>query len=96
MGWALTAVGRITAAVTIAAMFSMSTMSAVHEKMHQWAGEEEQPRQEGKDMSAMLRDQKVPADRQEADKNDVGARGKETRLPAVMIAMIHFRLLHSY
>jgi hypothetical protein len=73
----------------------MSGVAAMHEEMHQRTSEEEHPGKEGDDVSGMLRDQKVPADRQEAAKNNVCAGGEETLLYPSVIIVIHPRLPFS-
>jgi hypothetical protein len=59
------------------AMTPMTTMPAMHEDMQERTGEEQQPRQEHDDVTAMLGPQEVAADREEGDQHEAGARGQE-------------------
>jgi hypothetical protein len=71
-------------------------MAAMHEQVHERASEEKQPRQEGHDVGPMLSDQEVPADGQEAYKNDVGAGRKETSFPFLSLVVMQMIIGHVF
>jgi hypothetical protein len=67
-------------------------MAAMHEDVHQRAGEDQQERpipQVRDEMRPMLGHQIEPADRQKADQHEVRARGKEAAFSAIMTIVIH-------
>ena len=73
----------------------MSTVTAMHEEMHQRAGEQEQPGKPSQEMRPMLGDEVETGKDEKSDKNDVCAGDRGTLLAAAMIAVIHLQLLHT-
>ena len=55
----------------MATMSAVSTMSSMHEHMHQRTSEQEQPRYDSEDVSAMLGKQEHTTHSQESEQNDV-------------------------
>jgi hypothetical protein len=87
------AIRRSAAGVVIAAMPAMPVM---HKEVHQRAGEQKQPGKPGNhqpEMRPMLGEEKEPAEDEKADENDVGPRGEEALVLAIVIAMIHYGLV---
>jgi len=48
-------------------------MAAVHEEVHDHAGADQEPRQNGNRVRPMLGPEEVPADRQEAEQHQAGS-----------------------
>jgi hypothetical protein len=67
----------------------MPAVTAVHEDMHQWAGQKEQPREEWNDMGPMFRDQEIAGYREKPEQDDVRARSEEAWLAVIMV-VFHF------
>jgi hypothetical protein len=83
------AVRRSAAGVDIAAVPAMPVM---HEEVHQRAGEEKQPGKPGDhqpEMRPMPGEEKEPAEDEKAHENDVGTRGEEALVLAIVTVMIH-------
>jgi hypothetical protein len=52
-------------------------MTAVHEDMHQWAGQQQQERQRAEQVRAVLGEQEVRGNGAQHDQSDRGARAPE-------------------
>ena len=67
-------------------MTAVSTMAFVHEKMHQWTGQDQQVWQDTKHMSPMLRQEEEAADEEETagDKTGLGSPEACLRLPGIL------------
>jgi len=63
----------------------MSTVAVMHEHVHQRTGGQEQPRQEGKDVSAVLGQQEENADDSEEAEYELG-----TRCPNIKVGFDRF------
>ena len=74
----------------------ISAMGAMHEQVHQRASEEQQPWQEGHDVGIVLGNQEVPADGQEAYKNDVGAGRKEASFLFLSLVVMQVIISHVF
>jgi len=72
----------------------MSAVTAMHEEMHQWAGEEEQPGKPPQEVGPMLGDEIEASNDEKADKYDIGAKAVATLLAGVVVSVIHPRLLY--
>ena len=70
-------------------VMTMTSMTVMHEDMHQRAGQQQQERQRTDDMSQVLRQQEIARDRPHDDQADGVARtpetGRDFRLSMVMI-----------
>ncbi len=64
-------------------------MAAVHEEMHQGAGEEQKPGENAVEMGTMFGHQVKSGDGQEPDQDDVRRRGKEASPRAVVTIVSH-------
>src|SRR6516164_2940478 len=70
-------------------MTSMTTMSAVHEHVHQRAQEKRQPDECTQDMGAVLGEQQHPGDNQKADQHQPCRRGEKAALIAMAGVIMH-------
>ena len=70
-------------------MTSVTTMSAVHEYVHQRAQEKRQPDERTQDMGAVLGEQQRAGNDEEAEQNESRRRGKKTTLIAMAGVIMH-------
>ena len=66
---------------------TVSPMTAVHEHVHQWAGQQQQERQCAKEVGAVFAQQKVSGDSAEYEETD-GISGTPKRRRAVLVGLL--------
>jgi hypothetical protein len=71
---------------------TVSPVTAVHEYVHQWTGQQQQERQGAKEVGAVFAQQKVRGDSAEHEKSD-GVSGAPERWRAVLVGPLSMRMV---
>ena len=79
--------GVVTVAATLSTLSTMPAMPAVHENVHQWAGQQQEKRQSPEKVGAVFAKKKVRGDSAEHEKSD-GIPGSPERRRAVLVERV--------
>lgn len=71
-------------------MASMASVAAMHKEMHQWAGQQEQERENAQHMGAMFGKEQCPADHKKAEHHEPRPGSQKAALPGVRMLVVHF------